>query len=355
MNPKECQSYAVESIDLLAAYSCDWKVLDMSLPSKRAVVAHLNAAMHNNELYQTKVWEDPKMKYASWRLAGFYQAQGHYADAEKLLGLSIAALQAEVGPEHLETLRMMGNLAIVYDLKGDYSQAQILLEKVLGGIKAQFGDEHIDTLNSMHNLAIIYGRQRSRYGDAERLGKQALEMKGQILGRNDPSTLRSASTLATTYKRLGRYEEAERLFISVLNGIKIGDGSPGWEAALLTCESLALLYTSQRRYGEAEYLFKEILKLREEEFGPEHPETCSTLAGFGHLFKHQNKNAEAAELLLRALEGQKNVLGVDHPATIRTKKELESVQRQQEGEKNEKGEGNSSARTRWRIGSYFSV
>jgi hypothetical protein len=75
------------------------------------------------------------------------------------------------------------------------------------------------------------------------------------------------------------------------------------------------------------------IKSMAQKMGQYTPDTCSTLAGFGLLFKDQNRNAEAAEMLLRALDGRKNVFGVDHPATIRTKEQLESVQRQQEGER----------------------
>ena len=68
----------------------------------------------NNEEYQTKALEDPKMKVIAQDFAMFYEAEGFYAKAEKLFGQSVAAWEAEAGPEHPDTLRAVGSLATVY-------------------------------------------------------------------------------------------------------------------------------------------------------------------------------------------------------------------------------------------------
>jgi hypothetical protein len=73
------------------------------------------------------------------------------------------------------------------------------------------------------------------------------------------------------------------------------------------------------------------MEAREQEFGPQHSATCQALAELAKVFKHQNRNAEAAQLLWRELEGRESVLGVGHPYTIGAMERLESIQIQEEG------------------------
>jgi tetratricopeptide (TPR) repeat protein len=325
---EECQNYIIETIDILAAYVSGCDFIAMTLQSRQALVAHLNVSMENNDHYRTKRLENPEMKYAAFKFASFYQSEGFYAKAEKLFSMSIAAGESQVGLEDPETLKMMGHLATIYSLQGKYSQAEKLYLEVLDGFKAQLGDNDISTIHSLHNLSLLY-QQLDRYDEAERLGKQALELKTKILGRKDPSTLRSASCLATTYKLQGRYDEAENLYTRALNDINLQGEGHGWVAALDICQALATMHRLRRRFEEAEYWSKEILKLREQEFGPDHPSTCDTMAELGLVFKERNRNAEAMELFRRALRGNETVLGVDNPSTVNVRNELELLQNQE--------------------------
>lgn len=325
LNPEECQNYSLETIELLHSYANDSNV-EMTLHSKRALVAHLNASVENNTLYKTMGLENPEKKDAAFIFADFYRSQGLYAQAEKFCGLAVAAWKAQVGPEHPDTLRMMGSLAMIYQSRGNFSQAETLYVSILDGFKAQLGDDQTDIIKTMHNLSLLY-RNQKRYVEAENLGKQVLELKIQTLGPKDLSTLRSKFGLATTYQLQGRYEEAEPLYIRTLNDVKIGDGSRGWAFALDIFDELASVYRLQRRYGEAEHLFKQVLKLRETVSGPEHPATFAALSGLAIIFKDQNRNAEAKELLQQVLQ-QENVLGIDDPNMIWTRNQLESLKSQ---------------------------
>ena len=128
------------------------------------------------------------------------------------------------------------------------------------GTKARFGDDHMDALSTMSSLAIIYQHQE-QYVKSQCLGKQALEFKSRLLGPRNPFTLRTAHELAINYELQGRYEEAERLYIRVLNDPKFEVGNTGWADGLDVFQSLARLYTLQRRFEEAEYLLNGTLRL----------------------------------------------------------------------------------------------
>jgi hypothetical protein len=62
----------------------------------------------------------------------------------------------------------------------------------------------------MANLASTYWNQ-GRWGEAEKLSIQVIETSKTKLGADHPSTLTSMANLASTYRSQGRWEEAETL------------------------------------------------------------------------------------------------------------------------------------------------
>jgi Tetratricopeptide repeat len=70
--------------------------------------------------------------------------------------------------------------------------------------------EHPDTLRSMANLAATY-RQQGRWNEAEKLQVNVMEMSQRLFGAEHPDTLRSMSNLAATYSQQGRWNDAETL------------------------------------------------------------------------------------------------------------------------------------------------
>ena len=81
------------------------------------------------------------------------------------------------------------------------------------------GAEHPDTLASMNNLGLTY-RKQGRWDEAEKLGVQVMEMMKKVLGAEQPDTLTSMSNLASTYWDQGRWDEAEELQVQVMETIK---------------------------------------------------------------------------------------------------------------------------------------
>ena len=70
------------------------------------------------------------------------------------------------------------------------------------------GERHPRMISSLANLAELY-RSQGRYGEAEPLLKQALQLNREVLGERHPSTLISLNNLALLYVSQGRYGEAE--------------------------------------------------------------------------------------------------------------------------------------------------
>lgn len=64
-------------------------------------------------------------------------------------------LLAHAGPEHLDTLRAMGNLATTLDAQGDLHAACQLQEKTLEACSRTLGPEHPNTLLAQANPAVV--------------------------------------------------------------------------------------------------------------------------------------------------------------------------------------------------------
>ena len=72
------------------------------------------------------------------------------------------------------------------------------------------GVEHPNTISAMANLAATY-QSLGKYTEAEKLQIQVLDAQNRILGMEHPHTILAMTKLAITYRSLARHTEAEKL------------------------------------------------------------------------------------------------------------------------------------------------
>ena len=65
------------------------------------------------------------------------------------------------------------------------------------------------------NIASTYWNQ-GRWNEAEKLQVQVMDMRKKLLGEEHPLTLTSMANLASTYQNQGRWNEAEKLELEVM-------------------------------------------------------------------------------------------------------------------------------------------
>jgi tetratricopeptide (TPR) repeat protein len=88
--------------------------------------------------------------------------------------------------------------------------------------------------------------------------------------------------------------------------------------------NLAYSYDALGRRAEALKLYEETLASRKAKFGPDHPDTLSSMHNVANSFYALGRHAEAQKLLEETLARRKTTLGPDHPDTLRSMGDLGS-------------------------------
>jgi tetratricopeptide (TPR) repeat protein len=170
-----------------------------------------------------------------------------------------------------------------------------------------------DLATSLNELATLY-ESIGRYAQAEPLYVRSLAIREEQLGANHPDTATSLNNLANLYRATGRYAEAEPLYVRSLaiNEHELGANHPSTAASL---NNLAGLYKLTGRYAEAEPLYVRSLAIKEQELGANHPDTATSLNDLALLYRATGRYAEAEPLYVRSLAIREQELGANHPDT----------------------------------------
>jgi hypothetical protein len=122
------------------------------------------------------------------------------------------------GPQHPETLVLMGGLAGAYLEQGKNVQAAALHRQTLDIQKRVLGAEHAETLKSMANLAVAFERV-SDFGSAELLLREALAIY-EKKSPDDWHVFHVRSLLGGVLVAQKKFELAEPLLVSGYEGMK---------------------------------------------------------------------------------------------------------------------------------------
>jgi tetratricopeptide (TPR) repeat protein/CHAT domain-containing protein len=127
-----------------------------------------------------------------------------------------------------------------------------------------------------------------------------------------PDAAKNLYTLAGLYYEIGDYGKAQHLYKRV---ISITEDSFGPEHPdIATClTKLVDLYMQIADYSKAEPLLKRAISIQKKAFGPEHLETSESLNYLALLYKYMGNYTRAEPLYQQALSIGEKVLGPQHP------------------------------------------
>jgi tetratricopeptide (TPR) repeat protein len=219
---------------------------------------------------------------------------GSYQGAMALYLEAVGISKIMLGPNNVDTLASMNNLASTYSDLGEYQRAKELQLEVLEARKKVLGPGHVDTLNSMNNLASIYSHL-GEYQRAKELNLQVLEAKKKVLGPNHVDTLRSSNNLALTYSSLGEYQRANELQLEVFEARKKVLG-PDHVDTLTSMNNLASTYSDLGEYQRAKELNLQVLEARKKVLGLDHIDTLTSMGNLALTYFKLREYQKAEEL-----------------------------------------------------------
>ena len=150
------------------------------------------------------------------------------------------------------------------------------------------------------------------YAQSESLHRQALFIREQIDGMNDPATADILNYLGMLSRVRGDYEQAEKLHLQALS-IREKTLGPEHPKIAVSLNNLSVLYRNQGRYELAEQFLEQALIIRKQAFGSEHRSTLITIINLGKLYLEQKNYQRAEQLLSQALPAFERAVNIGHP------------------------------------------
>lgn len=282
--------------------------------------------MHRLVQLVTRAWlnrNGTKKEFARWALLAVsdYYPYGHFEDiptCSAYLAHAYAVLNSDdtdvETEERLVKASLRHRVGGFFWFQGRYVEAERLQRDAIRVREELLGAEHPETLTVVSDLASTLWRQ-GRLEEAERLEIRVVEAWKRAEGEEHPKTLDVMSNLATTISNLGRLEEAEELGSRVAQTRKrvLGEEHPD---TLTSMNNLAVTIRDQGRLDEATQLQRNVMEIMERVLGDEHPGTLTGMGNLAVTLFEQGDLGEAEELQVRVMEVRKRILGEDHPTTL---------------------------------------
>jgi len=220
-------------------------------------------------------------------------------------------------------------LGVTYHTWGHYNSSKLCFESSLAIFQNILGPENPSTLKCTNYLGVSY-IQLGNYNKAkEFINIEILDTFKRILGTDHLDTLDCMHHLGLLYYKNGRYDRAEQLYTKIFNIRKKVLG-PEHLDTLKAMGNLALVYCDKGNYDKAEQLNNETLYLQKRVLGPEHPDIFGSLINMALVYSKQEKYDKAVQFYSEVLENLKQALGREHPYTVTAMSGLATVYRKQE-------------------------
>ena len=293
-------------------------------------------------------------------LGQMLRRQGKWEDAVIMHRKALMLRKKALGHEHPDTLVSLDYLSGALTTIGDYKAAEEMCQRALEILDSKFGPKHPKTFQVMGSLAHVLSSQM-RYEDSEKMYRQVLAIRVEVLGRDHRDTIMNLWLLGNVLEYQGLFEEAEELYresfpasqkqmgpdhpdtkncLSRLASVLRIQGKPDAEVmtwkllelqektssnpheTMLTIYCLASRLEDRQDYSGAEEMFRKLMELRKQVFGPESDEMVRVMRRLMFNLGSQGRLEEALDMCRSSGELQIKMRGEEHPETIKAVNDL---------------------------------
>lgn len=215
-------------------------------------------------------------------------------------------------------------LADDYKRAGRYKDAQHILEGLISNARLSSKDpRQMFAIDSLGWVAMRLGDMEA----AQTYLEDAKTLAAQIYGTQSPMTLRSKVTLAEVLGKLGRHEEAEALCSELKEQLRQhrDDGVPLPKDSISQLHTLGAIFMQEEKFREARDTYRVVVDDRRKIFGGEHGMTLGAEMQLGIALEKSGDQEGARKLFENLLPRQVKALGENHPDVKLVKGELENM------------------------------
>ncbi|EEA27372.1 kinesin light chain, putative [Talaromyces marneffei ATCC 18224] len=217
------------------------------------------------------------------------QADGNFLSLHRLVHLTTRNWLRKNGQFGSQVFKTAGHLDETFP-ENDHTNRKQWREYLPHSLALMGEDEFQDKNERFIDLVWKVGNclyADGRYNEAEKLFVQVMEIRKTVLGDEHPDTLTSILNLASTYWNQGQWNEAEKLFMQVMEIRKtvLGDEHPD---TLTSMHNLAYTWQCQGKLHNAVSLMKECTDLRNKILGPNHPHSISSCRALNDYMDEYN-------------------------------------------------------------------
>jgi hypothetical protein len=87
--------------------------------------------------------------------------------------------------------------------------------------------------------------------------------------------------------------------------------------------NLASTYRNQGRWEEAEKLEVQVMETSKTKLGADHPSTLTSMNNLARIWKSQGRHSDAVALMGDCVRARQRILGLEHPFTLSSLKTFE--------------------------------
>ncbi len=234
--------------------------------------------------------------------------RGHFEKAEALFEELRTTLGQQSPEQQADFHNNYGNLL---NAQGRYQEAEKVHRQALELRIDMFGPEHLDVSGSYNNLAII-ADHLGRTEEARDLQLKSLKIKEKVLGPNAAAVAGTLVNLSTLERDVGHPDRARQHLLRAIEimGKELGPTSPRLANAYTNLASLDL---EDELYDQAERGFRKALDIRRASLGDEHRDVGAAYLNLGEVYRHADRGEEAERAYLRSVDILEQAVGNRHP------------------------------------------
>lgn len=203
------------------------------------------------------------------------------------------------GYDHPEALDALEQVARRLSDRGKLDAAGKKFEKLIVYAKKAFGEEAKEFACVLKAYA-TFNRTRENYEQSEALGLRALEIFEKLPREDDADYIDALESLGVTYKRAGKFEQAESYYLRARREIESKEKNRN--AWTNNCGNLGRLYLAWGKHAEAISMFNSTVELYLEHQCGSWWELFCALKNLAHVFEDEKHFDLAFNCLEQCLE-----------------------------------------------------